>query len=287
MMNCKEITTIVNKIKAQKMDLDDLIDEGKFEEAKSQSDEISAFLEPLMDKLFPEFSKESLEKNQKTLDKLFGQGKFDLQKACREKRILGLDIKQKIIAEKEGYGEFIIIPGQLSRQKVVEAFEKKFTSSLGEGIYWWTSKKEALSIKPVRPKEFYVIAIKKEIKGELAHPEFYAKEQNDALVLLKDEQEKNRELNIHGMTLPEYLIYDCYLSNEYTHSENGRKSIHSDYEQTFLLDDHFYSSIHDEMQVLNASWQNGYCMGVRSQKSGRTVKMCTRLAIMAKNKEIQ
>ena len=177
---------------------------------------------------------EALKQNQKMVDLVFGEKRFDLKREYILGNIQMLTPEQEKAAKKEGYSEFLIIPGQVSRQESIQAVDSKYKELFNQDIWYSNEAKEDLNqTKAVqepsktRPQGFYTIAIRPQKETIEAHPETINKTLDQQLEYLKAEQTRNPQLNLKGMTITEAMLLDAYFCanspDQKDHADNSHR----------------------------------------------------------------
>lgn len=212
-LNCQIVTKTLKDIKTKKTDFDQEFRDGNFEKASILKKEIEQILsEPA------ELTKETIERNQKAYDFFFYDSVYrqSLKKAYENEEVLLPSLKELILARKKGYTETIIIPGQFPRTTFLNISKSVYNDYLdsASGIDFsayhdevYSESKEAK--ESLRPEQFYVIFVKPEPDVIDAHPETLNKSLLELQRILVESQ-RSTELNLQGMSLPEYIYLDSY-----------------------------------------------------------------------------
>src|SRR4030042_831287 len=165
-----------------------------------------------------EVSAEVLERSQKVYDFIFGEGSYNLQESYDSGQIIGLSKDQQETietqAETEKYALELIMPGGIQRDEFLQAFKAKYAAEFSsQGLYQSHKAKTDLGqteavLNPDRPTSFYTVALKPQQEVSDAHPETMNKNPEQAEAILQQKQTETPNLNLKGMTLPEYLFLD-------------------------------------------------------------------------------
>ena len=179
-----------------------------------------------------ELGPETLQKNQKSLDLIFGKGRFNLQKEYEAGNIRGLSQEQleaiEALPKEERYSEILIIPGQISREEVFQAIDQKYQERFGQSIWYEGPAKADLNQtqaakKNPRPQGFYVIAVQRTRETIDCRPKTADQDLTTQLNTLKLARKEHRQLNLRGMTLPEAFLLDAFiLANEGEHADSAK-----------------------------------------------------------------
>ena len=193
-----------------------------------------------------ELGQETLQKNQKSLDLIFGEGRFNLQREYEQGHIQGLSQEQlkamETSPEEEKYSELVIIPGQIPREEVIQAIDKRYQELFGQPISYANeadlSQTQAAK-KNSRPEGFYVIAVQRQKETVDLSPKTTDQTLTVQLETLQKAQKKNPNLNLKGMTLSEAMLLDAYFyANEGTHADDSsRKWSYNRCLEELILDD--------------------------------------------------
>lgn len=152
--------------------------------------------------------------------------RVDLAREYRKGNIYLFDEEERKKAGENGYTFPLIIPGKLreeivvlARRKYQESYKQIVDSSCDDvsGVYFSDASREDFSKTEAARKanklpQFYEIIIKSQTECLDAHPETANQNVEQCLVILRKEKERT-ELNIRGLTLPEYLLFGgCHFS---------------------------------------------------------------------------
>lgn len=162
---------------------------------------------------------EALKSSQKVVDFIFGEGKVNLKQEYLEGRIILPQPDQERQAKKEKLSMAVIFPGGISRDEFLTAFKTKYTSEFNsQGVYYWGEAVNDLNQTkavqdPDRPNQPYLMLVSPQTEVDEAQlPNLETtinKTPEQAEQILNQKQTQNPELNLKGMTLPEYLFLDC------------------------------------------------------------------------------
>lgn len=204
--------------------------------------------------------------NQWSLDWIW-PGRFDLAKAMVAGQIIFPDKTQSRVARKTGYTFTLIVPGMLSRDEIINAVSQKyapgFDSNRDNGVCFWFRAEQdrnrtVAALNPCRPQTFYAILLRPELEAHLAHPETEEKNPDQLHQVLQVIRAANPILNLHGLVLPEYLLFDVFFVNQ-----DQRHLNVTDCE--YLLGE----TIPDTGRALDALWApGGHQIGVGSNFGG-------------------
>lgn len=205
-----------------------------------------------------EISPEVLENSQKVYDFIFGVGTYNLQELYDKGEILGLSREQQVAIETEPnkdkqYSLELIMPGAIPREEFLQAFKAKYAQEFSsDGIWQSDQAKEDIDktqavLNPDRPAFFYTVALKTQREVSDAHLETMGQTPDQAEAILNTEQTASPDLNLKGMTLPEYLLLDAhhYLATKEHLDDKG---------YSYLLGE----KIADTGRTLDADWYSGY-----------------------------
>lgn len=177
---------------------------------------------------------EMIKKSQLMSDFLFGQGQYDLRKEYLDGNIQLFTPEEEKALKKEGYREFLIIDGKLSREEIEKAINAAYQEKIPgyQGIWYSGQAKEDLSKTQAaehnpRPQGFYIIALRPGKETIDAYPETASKTLEQQLAILHQAQEKHPDLNLKGMTLSEAMLFDAYIlavsENQKDHADNSQR----------------------------------------------------------------
>ena len=175
---------------------------------------------------------EVLKLSQQAADFIFGQDKVNLKKDYIEKKVILPDKEQEKSAKKEGLSLGVIFPGQIPRDEFLTAFKTKYAQEFSsEGLWQADQAKQDLNqtsaVKaPNRPNKSYLLMTSPQ--GEVDQAELASmattmnKTPEQAEAILTKKQQESPELNLQGLTLPEYLFLDTchYLKTQKHLDEN-------------------------------------------------------------------
>lgn len=137
---------------------------------------------------------------------------IDLGEEYRQGHILLPTEEQKEQAEELGYTRVLIVPGHLKREEIITRANDIYTKGI-----WFSDDAQAYIdgtkavLRSNRPEQFYTILLKSELEATQAHPETQNKTPQEAQDILKGLQEEYPELNLQGLTLPEYILLDALV----------------------------------------------------------------------------
>ena len=130
-----------------------------------------------------------------------------------------------------GYTVPIIIPGHITRKSIIAIFQdpqtylnlNKQQTNTDNPIFIYDQAQKDLpntssQINKTRPQQLYLTYFKPGQEISSAHPATEAKSAEECLNILEQERQSNPELNLHGLTLEEYLTLQAYIkqtTNQY------------------------------------------------------------------------
>jgi len=214
---------------------------------------------------------EAVKTRQKALDFLFGEGKFDLKKEYIEGKIVLPSKDQERETKKEGLTMAVVFPGSIPRDEFLKAFQEKYkTEFSSEGVKIWEQAQKDLNntqsvLNPNRPNQSYIFltAPQKEV-SEAQLPAIETtmnKTPEQVEEILRKKQADSPNLNLRGLTLPEYLFLDaCHYQKDGTHLDEQHWS--------YLLEERVTGT----PRALCAGWGSGSrCVFVYSDADARSI----------------
>jgi len=196
---------------------------------------------------------EAFRVSQKGLDFLFGEGRFDLKKEYTECKIILPTKEQGREAKREGLTNVRFFPGSIPRDEFLKAFEEKYKTEFSTvGVSYGDQAKKDINktqavLNPNRPQQSYVFLTspKTEVNdAQLPTTETTMnKTPEQAQAILKKKQTDSPNLNLKGLTLPEYLFLEvCQYQQDGKHLDAQYWS--------YLLEER----VPDTLRALRASW---------------------------------
>ena len=215
-----------------------------------------------------EISPEVIEANQEMYDWL-GLS-VHLEEEAKQNKIIIPTPEQREAAEKAGYTTSLIIPGQITRAKLIEIIGAKYGQEFNsEGLKLWgqaetdlnkteVAKAEATD-SPIRPNQPYLIYIKPDLETNQAELDTMNKTFPECLKLLSQRNQTDPQLNLKGLTLTEYLLSQALITSQ-------DKEKHLDTETwTWLLEEVVKDDQGQPARCLGARWySDGSRLGVGS-----------------------
>lgn len=257
-MNCQEITDKIISLKEDFIRFGQFLDRNDIAEAKRIQSEMNVIFEILPTKEM----RAAIEKNQQMYDWLFAgseyEGKLNLRHEYIQGNIHALTEEEMTLAREQGLTEMLIVPGQISRDKVIDLSNQKYATiryDEGQGqemLLEYRAQRELSQTlaaqEDSRPRSFYMLALRPGLEIIEAHPESFGLGFTPGWLLtkLQEAQEANPQLNLRGLTLPEYLLFDAYQFCRYQHHLNEQS-------QEYLLAE----IIPNTIKALAAEWSIG------------------------------
>jgi hypothetical protein len=218
------------KLDVLKRELQVLIDGELSEKTDEQFKEIVRRIIEVYDEHKEGLTQETIQRSQKMLDFVFGESRFNLQAEYDKGNILGFSKEQLEAIEqanKLNLSEFIIIPGQIPRDEIINTVENVYQRKSGNKIKWnptslQTDLHQSSAAKNLtRPPTFYLLAFNPEQASMyIDYPRIPHTDIDGGLEFLNQIQQENPNLNLKGLTLPEAVLIDTYFfANDKVHAD--------------------------------------------------------------------
>ena len=240
--------------------------------------------------LLLQLSPEELKNTQSLYD--FLNLDYNIRKHIKDKGIDSIPKEQKEALEKEGYNYYLVVPGDIPRDEFLKQFQASFAKEFtnfpddkSKGLYFYDNNyQETQSAKDqnhiLRPPKPYQIALKlpKDQNGNLmletsdvqhkdpngnSIPELNTMDKTfpKCLEILKKINQNNPHLNLKGLTLPEYLIFQANIYHNAEQEGKNKEELanfHPDINDwTWLLEELILDNQGKPVRSLGSDWFAG------------------------------
>lgn len=202
-----------------------------------------------------ELSPEMIQEHQEVYD--FLGFKVDLQAESEKGNILLPSEEQQEEAQKQGYTLALIVSPESQRESFIETVKNRFKEEFVEegkealGVFTWREAdvyfpETKAAREYTSQSNFSLILLKPDAETIQAYPDTAEKSHPECTEILKEEQTKNPQLNLKGLTFNRYLYLQAY---RYVHDR-----AHPDTESiSWLLEEKYLGSDQTEF-CFNARW---------------------------------